>query len=200
MDLAFARTDLADVDLLLHAEELVPGFIPEDARERSLAAEPQIRAGLAWGRPRPGHPEGPVRVHVSDLLRTIDEWGLTGQRRRELRFLALVHDSFKCQVQEWRPRTGDNHHAARARRFAARFTGDPRLLTTLELHDAPYALWRQMRREGKLDEQAFARMLAEIPDPDLFLSFIELDGSTNGKDPEPVDWFRSELRRRRILR
>ena len=39
-------------------------------------------------------------------------------------------------------------------------------------------------------------MLARIPDPELFLRFVELDGSTEGKDPEPVRWLREELEKR----
>ena len=38
-------------------------------------------------------------------------------------------------------------------------------------------------------------MLERIPDPKLFLDFVELDGSTEGKRSEPVEWFRDELRR-----
>jgi hypothetical protein len=198
VELAARRLD-ADEQGLPPLEALVPGFAPESALECDLAGAVEIRVGLAWGRPRPGHPEGPVGVHVGDLLRTIDEWGVTGARRAELRFLALVHDAFKSQVDEWRPKTGGNHHAARARRFAECFVADERLLATIELHDQPYALWRRMRRTGHLDERAFARMMRAIGDPELFLTFIELDGSTEGKDPEPVRWFREELRTRGIL-
>lgn len=180
-------------------EDLVEGFAPEDDCERRLAADPELVAGLAWGRPRPGHPEGSVGAHVRDLLRTIDDDGWTGDARRDLRFLALVHDSFKYRVHEWMPKTGRNHHAARARRFAERFTGDERLLATLELHDRPYNLWKKMRRRGSLDEEAFDEMLSRIPDRELFLRFIELDGSTEGKDPEPLEWFRSELDRRELV-
>ena len=180
-------------------QELIAGFEPESALEREVAADPELVAGLAWGQPRPGHPEGAVAVHVHDLLATIDADGTDGELRRDLRFLALVHDSFKYRVQEWRPKTGGNHHAARARHFAERFTGDERLLTTLELHDRPYNLWKKMQRKGSLDEKAFAEMLGRIPDPELFLRFIELDGSTEGKNPEPIEWFRDELRRRGVL-
>ena len=179
-------------------EELVEGFTPETDLEREVVGDPELVAGLAWGQPRPGHPEGAVGAHVSDLLATIDRDGRTGQVREELRFLALVHDSFKYRVHEWRPKTGSNHHAARARHFAERFTQDERLLATLELHDRPYNLWRKMKRKGSLDEGAFEEMLARIPDPELFLRFIELDGSTEGKDPEPIEWFRDELRRREV--
>jgi hypothetical protein len=84
----------------------------------------------------------------------------------------------------------------RARRFAERYTDDERLLATIELHDRPYAIWRRMRRSGSLDERAFEDMMGKLEDPALFLAFVELDGSTEGKNPEPIDWFREQLRER----
>ncbi|MDQ4049466.1 MAG: HD domain-containing protein [Actinomycetota bacterium] len=135
-------------------------------------------------------------AHVADLLRMIDDWSETGTRRAELRFLALVHDSLKFQVEDRLPKTGDNDHAVRARRLAERYTDDERLLAIIEEHDRPYRMWRRLRRTGQLDEESFEDMLERVGDPGLFLRFVELDGSTKGKNPEPVAWFRDELRRR----
>jgi hypothetical protein len=177
-------------------DALVPGFEPESELERTLIADPELREGLAWGRPRRGHPEGSVGAHVADLLETVDRWGETGDRRAELRFLALVHDAMKYRVRDWLPKVGENHHATRARRFAQRYTSDERLLATIELHDRPYALWRKLRRTGRMDEQRLEQMLGRIPDRDLFVRFVELDGSTDGKNPEPIDWLKRELSRR----
>ena len=174
----------------------IPGFVAETELERRLAGDPLLLEGWAWGSPRRGHPEGSVGAHVADLLRAIDEWGEVGTRRAELRFLALVHDSLKSQVSKGRPNSGENHHAARARAFAEGLTDDERLLATIEEHDRPYGLWRKLRRKGELDEAAFETMLGKIPDLSLFVRFVELDGSTTGKNPEPVKWFRDELRRR----
>ncbi len=174
----------------------VPGFTPETELERAVAADPALREGLAWGKPRRGHPEGAVGEHVADLLRTIERWGETGKRREELRFLALVHDALKYRVQSWRPKTGENHHASRARRFAERYTDDERLLATIEQHDRPYNLWRKMRRRGRPDDHAFDEMLDRIPDLDLFVRFVELDGSTEGKNHEPLRWLKAELAQR----
>ena len=157
-----------------------------------------LREGWAWGKPRSGHPEGTVGAHVGDLLRTIDEWEETGPRRAELRFLALVHDSLKFQVDDALPKTGGNDHGVRARRLAERYTDDRRLLAILEEHDRPYRTWRRLRRTGRLDDEAFRTMLERVEDPQLFLRFVELDGSTEGKNPEPVNWFRDELRRRGV--
>jgi hypothetical protein len=169
---------------------------PETDLERRLLEDPVVVEGLAWGKPRSGHPEGAVGNHVADLLAAIDAWGEEEPRRGELRFIAIVHDALKVRVQEWLPHAGPNHHAWRARRFAEGYTSDERVLAAIELHDRPYGLWRRMRRKGEMDESAFDHMLARLPDHELFLRFVELDGSTEGKNPEPVEWFRTELARR----
>lgn len=181
------------------AAELVPGFRPESDLERRVARDLQLLEGLAWGKPRAGHPEGTIGAHVADLLETVDRWGETGRRRADLRFLALVHDAMKFQVKNWMPKTGENHHAMRARRVAERYTEDERLLAVIELHDRPYAIWRRQRRGRTVDPSAFDRMVERIPDLRLFLRFVELDGSTEGKDPEPIRWLEDQLRRRRLL-
>jgi hypothetical protein len=180
-------------------DPLLRGFTPETDLERALARDPMLREGLAWGRPRRGHPEGTVGAHVADLLETIDRWGETGTRREELRFIALVHDSLKYRVQGWRPKTGENHHAMRARRFAERYTDDERLLAAIEEHDRPYNLWRMARRAGRPEDHNLAEMLDRIPDLDLFLRFVELDGSTKGKTEEPIHWLKTELGRRGVF-
>jgi HD domain len=176
--------------------ELVPGFEPESEVERALSRDPVLLEGWAWGRPREGHPEGRVGEHVGHLLETLDTWNIPEPQRSELRFIALVHDSLKYRVQDWRPKTGENHHAMRARRFAEGCTDDERVLAAIELHDRPYAIWRRQRRTGRSQADAVDEMLARVPDPKLFLRFVELDGSTEGKNPEPIEWLRQELRRR----
>lgn len=179
--------------------QIVPGFKPETALERRVAGERALLDGLAWGEPRKSHPEGAVGIHVGQLLDEVERRGESGDRRAALRFISLVHDAFKYQVRDWLPKSGPNHHAARARRFASRFTNDDRLLATIELHDRPYALWRKMQRRGTLDERRFERMMQRVPDPSLFMRFIELDASTEGKNPEPTRWLRAELVRRGFL-
>jgi hypothetical protein len=174
-------------------EQLIPGFRPETALERDLTSDPTLLRGLAWGRPRPGHPEGSVGLHVGDILAAITE--PAGRRRRELRFLALVHDGLKQRVRADRERAPDNDHAVLARRFAERYVADRRLLVTLELHDEPYRIWRAGRSEPALEAT-----LARVPDLELFLRFVELDGSTAGKDPRPLTWLRGVVAARGATR
>lgn len=178
------------------AAELVPGFRPETPLEEALAHDAELLAGWGWGQPRRGHPEGAVGAHVGHLLQTLETWQEPEPTRSELRFIALVHDSLKYRVRNTLPKTGENHHAMRARRLAERHTSDGRILATIELHDRPYSLWRRMRRTGRPQDDALDEMLARVPDPGLFVRFVELDGSTVGKRPEPVAWLTAELERR----
>jgi hypothetical protein len=186
------------------AADLIDGFEPENDLEARVAVDPGLLRGLSWGRPRHGHPEGSVGRHVADLLAQIDRLGERGALRAELRFIALVHDSLKYQERDWLPHVGPNHHAVRARRLAERYTSDERLLAAIELHDRPYHLWRRTRRPGgrlgrRITRRALQRLLDRIPDLELFARFVELDASTEGKNPEPRRWFREELARRGLI-
>ena len=115
-----------------HAQESAPAIVPENDLEARLLAEPGLLEGLAWGRPRSGHPEGTVAAHVADLLGRLDRAGEPPELRRRLRLVVIVHDSFKYRVSNLRPKTGANHHAARARRFAERFIDDEGVLATID--------------------------------------------------------------------
>jgi hypothetical protein len=159
---------------------------PETKLERELLADPRLRVGLDWGTPRWGHPEGRVADHVATIL---DAIAADDPLRRDLRFIALVHDSFKAEVRPHEPWSPDNDHATLARRFAERYTSDERVLATLELHDEPYWLWRTAQEP----EEALRPLVDRVPDAELFARFIELDAANEGKDLTFLWWFRREL-------
>jgi hypothetical protein len=165
---------------------------PETGLERRLLSDSQLRAGLMWGSPHFGHPEGRVAAHVAQILDAIEQ---DEPMRRDLRFLALVHDSFKAAVDADAPWSPENDHAVLARRFAERFTDDERLLVALELHDEPYWLWRSAPDR----DAALASMLARVPDVELFARFVELDAANEGKDLSFLWWFRRVLAKLGLL-
>jgi hypothetical protein len=169
-----------------HAVHMPPAITPESELEQALLADPRLRAGLDWGTPRPGHPEGRVADHVAAMLAAIPA---DDPLRSDLRFLALAHDAFKADVRPHEPWSPDNDHAALARRFAERYTSDKRLLTTLELHDEPYWIWRH----ADAPEQALRPIVERLPDVELFARFVELDAANEGKDLTFLWWFRREL-------
>ena len=169
-----------------HAVHMDQSITPETELERELLTEPRLQAGLDWGEARFGHPEGRVRAHVGVMLAAIPS---DDPLRNDLRFLALVHDSFKSEVQPDQPWSAENDHAMLARRFAARYTTDERLLTTLQLHDEPYWIWQN----SQAPEKALRQLLKQLPDLELFARFVELDAANEGKDLTFLWWFRREL-------
>jgi hypothetical protein len=169
-----------------HAVHMLDSITPETEIERALLADQRLRAGLEWGAPRPGHPEGRVADHVAAILAAI---AADDPLRNDLRLLALVHDSFKAEVRRHERWSPDNDHATLARRFAARYTADERVLATLELHDEPYWIWRH----SDTPEQTLQTLLERLPDLELFAHFVELDATNEGKDLTFLWWFRREL-------
>jgi len=166
-------------------EELVPGFEPESDLERAVVAEPELRKGLAWGRPRFGHPEACVGLHVAAILGRIGDYP---DLRADLRLIALVHDSFKYAVLPAEPWSRDNDHATLARRFAERFTDDERVLCAIELHDELFWIWHNGGDE-------ITPVLLRVPDVELYFRFVELDATTEGKDPSLLWWVRHAIAR-----
>ena len=96
-------------------------FNLENDLEKRIAADPEWLEGVAWGKPRPGHPEGTAKAHIATVLDNIERFYGDNAAREKLRLIALVHDTFKYQVDTDRARTGENHHAMRARRFAEKY-------------------------------------------------------------------------------
>jgi hypothetical protein len=163
--------------------DLLPGFRAENALEERLTSDPRILAGLAWGSPQPGHPEGRVGTHVAEMLRRIP---LDDPQRSDLRAITIVHDAAKVAVRREEAWSPDNDHAVLARRLAEAHTEDDRLLTTIELHDEAYWCWR---RQDGVDASA-QQVLARVTDAALLARFVELDASTEGKDLSFLWWFR----------
>jgi hypothetical protein len=172
--------------------DLVPGFSPENELERAVAADPDIQRGWDFPVRGTGHPERLVGAHVAAILRNIDP---DDELRGPLRFLALVHDSMKWAVRRELPWSPDDDHAVLARRAAARHTDDPRLLATIELHDEAYWIFTSKRGEPDVLDQ----LLARLPDIELYVRFVELDATNEGKDPTFLLWLRNEVGIRGLL-
>jgi hypothetical protein len=174
-------------------------FTLETDLERAIAAAPEWQAGVAWGTPRPGHAEGQVMYHIADVLANVERHATSAEERRTLRLIALVHDAFKYEVDWSQPRTGANHHAMRARHFAARYIEDAAALDVIELHDVVINAWRQAHHSGDWAhaEARLDRLLTRLGDTwPLYLRFFRSDSQTASKIREPGEWFEASLARR----
>ena len=174
-------------------------FALETPLERAIVSDPVWRRGAAWGWPRPGHAEGKVLYHITDVLANVERYALSPADRHDLRLIALTHDSLKFRVDPERARSGENHHAARARRFAQRYISDERVLSIIALHDEGIHLWNRWRRthDARLIAAQLDALLAQLgANWLLFLEFFRCDNDTPSKNPEPVLWFEEMLRER----
>lgn len=167
-------------------------IIPETTLEQRIVSDPRWIAGASWGMPRPGHPEGEVRLHILEVLAALDRQKLEPNARAKLRLVALVHDTFKNEVDRRLPRSGENHHAVIARRFSEDLIDDLDVLEITELHDEAYNSWAVGSRHGnwakaearanKLIERLGSRLT-------LYLAFYRADNAAGDKRAEPLIWF-----------
>jgi hypothetical protein len=174
-------------------------FTLETDLEKKIADDPAWQEGVVWGKPRRGHLEGQVMYHIAEVLSNIDAQCPNEQDRCRLRLIALIHDTFKYQVDETRPKVGTNHHAYLARLFATRYLDDPVLLTIIEHHDDAYHCWQLGRYKGHWQraEKYLDQLLDSLGDAaPLYARFFYADSDTSSKDPAPREWFGQVLQRR----
>jgi hypothetical protein len=157
----------------------------------TITGDSRYQRNLDWGEPRPGHSEGTVRAHIAELEGNLEalRHKLTETDYWRLRVLIHTHDTFKGEAQRGAPITSGNSHASLARAFLADFCDDADMLTMVQYHDEPFALWRQFASRGKFNQERLNTLLTSIRDWNLFLAFSIVDGCTKGKDRDNLRWF-----------
>jgi len=127
---------------VLIESEIEEKLQPETELELRIIADPEFQAGLFWGKPRYGHPEGQVINHIPEVLANVDKLVIPVEMRRKLRLITYVHDTFKHIEDKSKPRDWSKHHSVYARKFLAKYVEDQTLLTITEMHDEAYHAWR----------------------------------------------------------
>ena len=205
--LKFATTNIAEQSAenyftpvkhtLAHTEEAYDLLKPETDLERSFMADEEFLAGLFWGKPRFGHPEGEVVYHIREVLDNVDKLDIDAEMRRRLRVITFVHDTFKHLEDRSRPRDWSRHHAALACNFLSKYTDEKILLDVTALHDEAYYAWRAIHLYDK-EESGKKRMndLLETVGEDLqlFYLFFKCDTQTGDKVQAPVRWFEETVK------
>jgi hypothetical protein len=185
------QTTYVIAPLQLEIEQAIDHFPYENDLEKRIIENQEWREGAMWGEPRRGHPEGAIVYHVEEVLRNVDTFYGDSPFRHELRLIALIHDTFKCKVDPSRPKSGENHHAMIARRFAENFLDDPKLLNIIEKHDDAYNAWRKGDRGDweRAHQEALSLITFFGPDLPLYVAFYECDVKTGDKTLDPFLWF-----------
>ena len=165
---------------------------PETELERRILADPEFIKGAMYGKERKGHPEGQVVYHIREVLQNVDKYNETDYQREQLRLIALIHDTFKYQVNLSLPKYGDNHHSRLAWKFAQKYIKDQDILQVIKYHDDAYNTWKRATRSGdweKAKKQAYD-LMDKINDLDLYLMFYRCDNETGDKTQDDLIWFK----------
>jgi hypothetical protein len=169
-------------------------FNLETPLERQVAADADWQVGLEWGKPRAGHPEGRVVLHIREVLANVDRYFQRSEDRPGLRLIALIHDTFKYKAAEVETGAAKKSHGYWAREFAERYLSQTAILEVIELHDEAYKAHVLMTRDGA-HEAAEKRALELIhllgANIDLFLRFYWCDCLTGNKSTEHYEWFKA---------
>jgi hypothetical protein len=166
---------------------------PENNVEVAITSDADFINGCKYGKPRSGHPEGKVIYHISEVLKNVDKYS-NEDDRSDLRFIAIIHDSFKNKVNRKKPKIGDNHHAMIARTFAEKYTTDSKILFIIEAHDEAYNAWQMGGRRGNWygAEKRARKLIDNLIKHDcleLYIKFFKCDNETGNKTQENYDWF-----------
>lgn len=130
--------------------------------------------------------------HIAEVLENVNRYATSAEERRDLRLIALIHDTCKYRVNRDKPKSGENHHAMLARRFAGRFLRDRPVLDVIELHDEAYNSWQLGTRKHKWDtaEARAGRLIARLGEAlPLYLRFFHCDNETGSKSTASLEWF-----------
>lgn len=160
-----------------------------------IQSDSRYQTNIHWGKPRRGHPEGTILGHIQELEQNLKslQHKLTDLEIAQLRVLIHTHDSFKPESQSGVPITHPRSHASLARSFLAEYCNDLELLTIVQYHDEPYALWRNWKSKGTIHSERMSHLESVISEWTLFPAFLIIDGCTDGKSPEPVQWYLSQV-------
>ena len=168
----------------------------------SIFKDPRYKAGLRYGVPRKGHPEGTVGKHLVDLqcnlvkMRTGGIVDVKSDEYWKLFILILVHDIMKHAATPDSAIADPNSHASLARKFLAEFSDDEDLQNIVQAHDENLALWLNFKTRGHVNFGRLQdRVINKIKDIELLLLFQIIDGATEGKTDmkEMLRWFVDEV-------
>jgi len=167
---------------------------PENGIETAIVSDANFIEGASYGKPRRGHPEGQVIYHIKEVLENIDKFYSDDEDREALRFIALIHDTFKHKVNHTKPKTGENHHGRIAEIFAEKYSHNTNVLQIILLHDEAYNAWQKGGRhnnwyEAERRAKKLIKELSTIGSLNLYLKFYRCDNATGNKEQENYEWF-----------
>lgn len=152
----------------------------------------RYKRNVMYGKPRPGHAEGTVAAHIADLetnLKTLSALGrVSDECYWKLMVLIHVHDSFKAEATRNAPILDPQSHSSLAREYLKQLCDDEDLINIVQYHDIGYAIFKNYKEHGWIDEMRLLSAMQYIRDKNLFLMFAIIDACTPSKGREGITW------------
>jgi hypothetical protein len=166
---------------------------PETDLERKILSDKEFIQGALYGKERRGHPEGQIIFHIREVLKNVNKYYEDDEQRKKLRLIALIHDTFKYQVDLRLPKYGNNHHSRLAWKFAQKYIVDKNILLVIKYHDDAYNIWKRATKSGDWEkaERESYDLMGKLTDLELYLIFYRCDNETGDKTQEDLKWFKS---------
>lgn len=173
----------------------IPSYTP---LESQIMENTEFQEGLFFGKPRSGHPEGKILLHIKEVLQNVElcKHAVAEKRFLQLRLVALIHDTFKNKVDEKQPHLGKNHHSYFAKKFAEQYDIDEATLQVIRHHDDAYHAWGLGEWYGNWAgaSQTLAVLADKLGDNlQFFYEFFKCDTQTGNKTLKPLDWFEEKM-------
>lgn len=166
---------------------------PKTIKEQEIINYSPFIEGVMHGKPRKGHPEGKVLFHIKEVLINIDSFYLNDVNYLDLRIIALLHDTFKNEVDRSQPKTGENHHATIAAKHAKELGIKEDIIKIIKLHDEAFNAWQQYDKgKTKKANDRIDKLINELDFcgcVDLYQKFCECDNKTGNKSQDNYEWF-----------
>lgn len=176
----------------MDSQEIKKHIKPINELEETIISDEEFIKGVNWGKPRKGHPEGKVLYHIKEVLKNIDEYS-PHKYKAILRIIAIIHDTFKYQVNYKKSKQGENHHAYKARKFGEKYNLPNYVLDIIEFHDDAYNAWNKGYRKnqwGKAKKRAINLIKKLNDNIELYLLFYKCDNNTGNKSQDCYWWFK----------
>jgi len=163
---------------------------------KSMQEHTTYKAGVEWGKPRGGHPEGKISLHIEELERNLErlkkKTNISEREEAKLRLLIHSHDTLKIHARPGVPIIHPYSHASLAKDFLSQFIDDQDLLEMVQRHDEPFSLYRKHKKGHEVADR-IAEMIDAIEDLRTFLLFNIIDSCVEGKKRDPLIWFLHQI-------
>ena len=168
---------------------------PEVGLLTLVLRDERYRRNLQWGAPRPGHSEGTIRAHITDLEKNLARLAprLDPVEIARLRLLIHTHDTFKPEAKNGVAILDPANHASLAAAYLRRLGAGPEVVAVAQHHDRPYSIHLATLANPDVAQERIESLYDSVPDWDLFVAFVLVDDATGSKRGETSLWFLEQI-------